>query len=163
MNHKKSSEHSRTLIIGIGNEYRSDDAAGLLVARRLLQQTRDNVTLIEHSGEGAALMETWRSADAVILIDAVNSGAEAGTIHRLEAHAQPIPLRFFRYSTHAFSVAEAIELARALGELPRRLIVYGIEGKNFKAGEGLSGEVEIAVGDAVERVIRELARWSYAR
>ncbi len=160
MNHPMSSQQSRTLIIGVGNEYRCDDGAGLIVARRLKQQMRDDVTVLEQSGDGAALMEAWKGADTVILIDAVNSGTEAGTIHRLEAHAQPIPQRFFRYSTHAFSVAEAIELARALGELPGRLIVFGIEGKTFKAGNGLSGEVEIAVRDVVERVINELARSS---
>ena len=105
-------------------------------------------------------MEAWKGVDTVVLIDAVNSGAEAGTIHRLEARAQPIPREFFRYSTHAFSVGEAIELARTLGELPDHLIVFGVEGKTFKAGNGLSGEVEIAVRDTVERVINELARSS---
>lgn len=155
-----ASPHSRFLIIGVGNEYRCDDGAGLIVARRLKQQTRDDVTVLEQSGEGAALMEAWKGVDTVVLIDAVNSGAEAGTIHRLEAHVQPIPRKFFRYSTHAFSVGEAIELARTLGELPDHLIVFGVEGKTFKAGNGLSGEVEIAVRDTVERVINELARSS---
>ena len=155
-----ASPHSRFLIIGVGNEYRCDDGAGLIVARRLKQQTRDDVTVLEQSGEGAALMEAWKGVDTVVLIDAVNSGAKAGTIHRLDARAQPIPRKFFRYSTHAFSVGEAIELARTLGELPDHLIVFGVEGKTFKAGNGLSGEVEIAVRDTVERVINELARSS---
>jgi hydrogenase maturation protease len=160
MNHPMSSQQSRTLIIGIGNEYRGDDAAGLRVARCLKQQAREDVTVLEQSGEGATLMETWKEADAVILIDAVQSGAKAGTMHRLDAHTQTVPAALFHCSTHGFSVAEAIELARVLGELPRRLLVYGIEGKNFTAGNELSGEVERAVYDVVKRVIRELARMS---
>jgi hydrogenase maturation protease len=59
-------------------------------------------------------------------------------------------------------VAEAIELARALGKLPGQLIVFGIEGKTFKAGNGLSGEVAIAVADVVGRVLNESARSSGA-
>jgi len=47
-----ASPHSRFLIIGVGNEYRCDDGAGLIVARRLKQQTRDDVTVLEQSGEG---------------------------------------------------------------------------------------------------------------
>jgi hydrogenase maturation protease len=51
-----------------------------------------------------------------------------------------------RCSTHALGVAEAIELARALGRLPARLEVYAIEGARFTAGAGLSPAVEQAVG-----------------
>lgn len=120
------------LIIGIGNAYRGDDAVGLHVAQCLKKQAHDHVHVIEESGEGASLMECWKDANSVILIDAVSSGAKPGTIHRLDAHTQPIPTNFFHYSTHAFGVAEAIELSRALNQMPRRLIVYGIEGNALR-------------------------------
>ena len=145
-----------TLIIGLGNEYRRDDAVGLVVARRLREAAPEGVRVLEESGEGAALIESWQGADTVILIDAVHSGAKPGTIHRLDAHAQPIAKKFFRFSTHAFGLAEAVELARALGRLPPRLIVYGVEGKSFEAGVGLSPEVEAATQQVVERVLGEL-------
>jgi hydrogenase maturation protease len=147
---------SPTLIIGLGNEYRRDDAVGLVVARRVREAAPESVRVLEESGEGAGLMESWQDADAVILIDAVHSGAKPGTLHRLDAHAQPITKKFFRFSTHAFGVAEAVELARALGRLPPRLIVYGVEGKRFEAGVGLSPEVEAAVQAVVERVLAEV-------
>ena len=147
---------SRTLIIGLGNEYRRDDAVGLVVARRLREAAPESVRVLEESGEGAALIESWQGADAVILIDAVHSGAKPGTIHRFDAHAQPIAKKFFRFSTHAFGLAEAVELARALGRLPPRLIVYGVEGKSFEAGVGLSPEVEEAAQEVTERVLGEL-------
>ena len=145
-----------TLIIGLGNEYRRDDAVGLVVARRVREAAPESARVLEESGEGASLMESWQDADAVILIDAVHSGAKPGTLHRLDAHAQPIAKKFFRFSTHAFGVAEAIELARALGRLPPRLIVYGVEGKRFEAGVGLSPEVAAAAQAVVERVLAEL-------
>jgi hydrogenase maturation protease len=155
MSEKLQASQPLSVIIGVGNEYRSDDAAGLIVARRLKEINLPDVTVIEASGEGAALIELWKEADVVILIDAVQSGAEAGTIHRFDAGAQPVPAALFRYSTHAFSVAEAIELARALNHLPPRLILYGIEGKSFEAGKGLSVEVEMAVRKIAERVVNE--------
>jgi hydrogenase maturation protease len=55
-----------------------------------------------------------------------------------------MPAGSLRYSTHAFGVAEAVEMDRALGGLPRRLTIYGIEGANFAAGEELTAEVESA-------------------
>ncbi len=144
---------SLPLIIGIGNEYRGDDAAGLIVVRRLKERLGDSFAVLEQSGDGAALVETWRGAETVIIIDAVMSGATPGTIHRFDASAQPLPKNAFRCSTHAFGVAEAIELSRALSELPQSLIVYGIEGKNFAAGVGLSSEVEKAVDEVVRRAL----------
>jgi hydrogenase maturation protease len=145
--------HSLPLIIGIGNEYRGDDAVGLIVARRLKERLAGSAIVIEQSGDGAALMEAWRGAETVIIIDAAMSGAAPGTIHLLDANTQPIPKSYFRCSTHAFSVAEAIELARALGNFPQRLVVYGIEGKNFAAGVGLSAEVEKAAGETVRQAL----------
>jgi hydrogenase maturation protease len=147
---------ARVVVVGVGNPYRRDDAAGLVVAQRLRQEAPSHVTVIELEGEPTALLEAWRSAHTVVLIDAVFSGAEAGTIYRLDARAGAIPQELFRYSTHAVSVAEAIELARALGQLPPRLVVYGIEGKDFSAGVGLSPEVEGRVAELSERVLQEL-------
>ena len=150
-----SQPHSLPLIIGIGNEYRGDDAVGLIVARRLKECLADSVTVLEQSGDGAALMEAWQGAETVIIIDAVASGAAPGVIHRFDANTRPIPKSAFHCSTHAFGVAEAIELSRALGEFPRSLVVYGIEGKNFDAGVGLSPEVEKASCEAVRQVFAE--------
>jgi hydrogenase maturation protease len=153
------------LIIGIGNDYRSDDAAGLVVARMLQQQVADetsaeapadvsppnrmDMTIIEHSGEGSALLEAWRGWEHVILIDAVCSGARPGTIHCFDAEALALPANLFASSSHAFSVAQAVELGRALAQLPRHLLLYGIEGKRFAAGVGLSPEVQQAVQEVV--------------
>jgi hydrogenase maturation protease len=148
-----SEERPRMLVIGVGNAYRRDDAAGLVIARRLREETGDAIMVHEERGAGADLIDVWQDAAVVILLDAVSSGATPGTIVRFDARAQPLPAPFFRSSTHAVGVAEAIELARALGALPPRLIVYGVEGADFTAGEGLSLDVEKAVQAVVRLVL----------
>jgi len=107
-------------------------------------------------GNGVTLMETWTTASRVILIDAVSSGAKPGKIHRLDALTQPIPAGFSFPSTHAFGVAEALQLARILRRLPSSLLVYGIEGKNFFAGVSLSSKVENAAREVVEQIVKEV-------
>ena len=144
------------LIIGIGNPYRGDDAVGHRIAQDIKKKSPDHVNVIEQSGEGISLMDSWKDSDAVILIDAVHSGTQPGTIHRFDVHTQTIPTKFFHYSTHAFGVAEAIELARALKQLPPHLIVYGIEGKCFEAGIKLSWEAEKAVEEVMMRVQQDI-------
>jgi len=156
MSSKNDRASPRILIIGIGNSFRTDDGAGIAAARRVRDRVPSGVTVIEATGEGAALLAAWREAEKVILMDAVQSGSPPGTLLRLDLLAQKIPRSFVRCSSHAFSVAEAIELARALNRFPPRLIFYGIEGKNFEAGEGLSSEVERALGSLVEQVLEEV-------
>ncbi len=146
----------RVRIIGIGNPSRCDDGVGLVVARALASKNLANATVVEQSGEGAVLSEVWQDAEVVFLIDAVSSGAAPGTVHRIDAHTESLPTDFFRSSSHSFGLAESIELARAMNQLPPRLIVYGIEGKSFATGIGLSPEVVGAARRVVGGVAREL-------
>ncbi|HXZ18607.1 MAG TPA: hydrogenase maturation protease [Candidatus Acidoferrales bacterium] len=143
-------------IIGVGNAFRSDDGAGLAVAQRVRGKITEGAAICEESGDGAGLLELWKGAGTVILVDAVDSGAAPGTVHRLDARAAAIPRRMFRYSTHGFGVAEAVEMARTMNQMPARLIVYGIEGKNFAAGAELSPEVEQAAAEVTLRIIDEV-------
>lgn len=89
---------SRTLVIGLGNEYRSDDAVGHVVARSLMSSAGNEFRVKEESGEGGALMEAWKDADFVVLVDAVESGGLPGTIRRMDARARGIPSEIFHCS-----------------------------------------------------------------
>jgi hydrogenase maturation protease len=151
-----ANERPQLLIIGIGNPFRSDDAAGIELARLLRERVPAGVRVIEETGEGAALLDAWRDAPGVILVDAACSGAPPGTLHRLDLRSQEMSREFFRFSTHAFGAAEAVELARALNRLPPRLIFHGIEGKEFASGEGLSPEVVCALSTAIERILEDV-------
>jgi hydrogenase maturation protease len=102
------------------------------------------------------LLETWSGADEALVIDGVSSGAEPGTVHRFEVDGEPLSAALFHPTTHERGVAEAVELARELNRLPGRLVVYGIEGESFEAGEGLTPVVDSAVARLVLELYREL-------
>lgn len=152
---------SRTLVIGVGNALRGDDAAGLHVARRLAARGVEGVH--EASGETASLMGLWQGASCVLLADAAQSGAEPGTVTRLDASSQALPAAFLHCSTHAFGVAEAVELARSLGSLPPRILIFGIEGASFEHGAPLSPAVETGVRKAVEMIETEMNEFLLAK
>ena len=143
------------LIIGVGNPLRRDDGVGW-VAARAVRRAVPAVRVLELEGEGASLLEAWAGAEVAIVIDAVRGGASPGTVYRFEPPGDPLPRTFASTSTHAFSLPDAVELGRTLTQLPRRLIVYGVEGADFTAGEGLSAEVEAVVPTVVSRVMAEL-------
>jgi hydrogenase maturation protease len=101
------------------------------------------------------LIDAWDGADAAIIVDAVSSEAEPGSVHRFDATSAPLPSREFRSSTHALGIGETIELARAIGRLPSRVVVFGIEGEVFGSGTGLSDRAEDGVERAVDLVLEE--------
>ncbi len=144
------------LVIGVGNLYRSDDGAGITVVRRLKERGISGIEFTEHRGEGTDLIEVMKGYRSVFLVDAVQSGSSPGEIIRIEAHREPLPAQFSAGSTHSFGVAEAIEMARILGELPQRLIVFGLQGLDFSVGANLSVEIEQAIPVLVEKIYREL-------
>jgi hydrogenase maturation protease len=146
------------VVIGVGNTFRGDDAVGLAVVARLRERVPAGVAVVPCEQEPSRLMEAWQDASAALVVDAVTSGAEPGTLHRFDASNEAVPARVFRSSTHAFGVGEAIELARALGKLPERVFVYGIEGGEFQSGEGLTAPVDAAVERAVTAVLDDLDR-----
>jgi hydrogenase maturation protease len=143
------------LVIGVGNPDRGDDAAGRAVARRLLARGRRGLEVRECVGDAAALMEAWAGHEDVVLVDACRGAGPPGSVHRIgpERAAGLATLR--HASTHALGVAAAIGLARALGRLPSRLVIYAIEAGHSGEEAGLSPEVERAIEEVLSLVRRE--------
>ena len=142
-------------MIGIGNPWQGDDAAGLTAARLLRDRLPEDVEVRELEGEPVVLVDAMEGADHVVLIDAVSSGSPPGMVHRIDAAEGPLPATLSAASTHNLGVGEAIELARSLGRLPRRVVLYGVEAERIAAGAELTPAVARAVDEVVERVLAE--------
>lgn len=147
----------RRVIIGVGNPDRGDDAAGRAVARLLRQTPPIGVEIVEQDGEATALLAALDDAAAVFIVDACASGARPGAVLRFNAAAGPLPGKTFALSSHGFGLAEAVELARALGQLPSTCMVYAIEGGSFETGAPLSPPVAAAAASLAERLRVEIA------
>jgi hydrogenase maturation protease len=145
------------LFVGIGNPLRGDDAAGLLAARALRRHAPAGIEVRELEGEPVGLIDAWAGAETVVVADAVASGGEPGELHRIDAGAAPLPAAFAGPSTHALGLAEAVELARALGRLPPRLVVYGIEAAGFATGADPTPAVRAGAERAASSAAAELA------
>ena len=150
----------RAVVVGVGNAWRNDDRAGLEVARLLDGALPAGVGVLEREGEPTALIDTWAGADAVWLADAVSSGASPGTVHRHDVSSAPLPARLYDTSTHHFGLGEALELARALGRLPERAVVFGIEGASFETGETVTGVVQEAAARVAEAIAEEVVAYT---
>jgi hydrogenase maturation protease len=144
------------LVIGVGNEFRSDDGLGIHIVRELRRRVSTNVRLVEQSGEGTSLMETWKGVPHVFIVDAVVSNGNPGALHRVDVRRDGLPRHLFRSSSHTFGVAEAVALSRQLGTLPATLILYGIEIESAEPGSGLSAPVVCAVPDLLHALQHDI-------
>jgi hydrogenase maturation protease len=145
------------LVIGLGEKYRRDDAAGLYVASQIKALGYAGVDVAIGVAESASLMEKWSGRDIVFVIDAVKSSAEPGFIFRFDAVIEELPTELAKpESSHGLGLQDAIKLSKALGELPNSLIVYGIGGGDFEMGEGLSAKVKKAALQVVELIKTEI-------
>jgi len=136
------------LVIGVGNEFRSDDAAGIEAARRI----RDRAPHMKVQwGEPLDLLELFGGETSAVVIDAVIGGGEPGTIHRIDVSERPFP-SCLSASTHSLGISDAIELARMLGRLPEQVVIFGIEVHSVGAGTEMTPEVESAIETVVAEV-----------
>ena len=143
-------------VIGLGNPDRGDDGVGPFVADLVRRQLPPSIQVMQLTGDILSLLDSWRDADATILVDAIYSGGKVGTVHRFDLRECTLPTKFFSSSTHTMNLAQVIELARALDNSPPHLLIYGIEGALFEPGSGLSPEVARAASTVAKAVIEEV-------
>lgn len=144
------------VVIGVGNRWRRDDAAGLEVIDVLRRRVDDSVALVESDGEPTRLLDAFALAPAVIMVDAVVAGEEPGTIHRFTDETLPNQMGIGQ-SSHLVQLFETIALGKLLDKLPNGLVLIGIEATDFDNGEGMTEPVTAAVHTAVATVLAELA------
>ncbi len=153
---------ARVVVAGMGSEYRRDDGAGPAVARIVASLAGDAVD-IGPLGEPLDLLGRWDGAELAVLVDATCGGARPGrvVVHDLDMLAAGGPPASAHRdvvaggsSTHGIGLVAALAIARAAGRPPGRVVVVGIEGRDFDFGVEMSPAVQAAVPEAVATVLR---------
>ena len=160
---KGMGSRQRIAVIGVGNEFRRDDGAGWAVLAGLRKRASErplpsDTVLATCDGDPGRLIGLWQDAELAVVVDAAHAHPGVpGRVHRLELDAGH-PAQPPTTSSHGLGLGEAVELARALGQLPDHLVVYAVEGADSTLGTGLSPAVAAAVEPLVRAVESEIAR-----
>jgi hydrogenase maturation protease len=147
---------NQVLVVGVGNSWRGDDAVGLEAASALRARLPESVRVLATEAEQSSLLDEWEDCDTVLIVDAVHSGAEPGTVHHVDLNAEVVPHAVLQGSTHHFSLGDTIELARALKRLPAKALFFGVEGASYAPGEELSPAVAAALPAIVEEIAEKV-------
>jgi hydrogenase maturation protease len=146
----------RIVIIGVGNPWRRDDGAGWTAADLAGARLGSGAAVVHSDGEPARLIDDWTDADLAVVVDAVRNGGAPGQIYRLDAGAVAVAPASRPTGSHALGVADAVRLGAAVGLLPRRLVVFGIEVADTSPGRGLSIDVARAAHTVAHSIEHEI-------
>ncbi|MFH0750537.1 MAG: hydrogenase maturation protease [Chloroflexota bacterium] len=163
----------------LGNELVSDDALGIVAARRLFRRLAvagtpvppgpsldpavtvrafeiprvGPVEVVETALTGMYLLEAVVGASRLIVVDTIVTGAsDPGTVLELKESDLAGPRGS---SPHYIGLLETLDLARALGlEVPADLVILAVEaGDYLTIGGEMTAPVRAAVPVVVERVM----------
>ena len=145
-----------TRVVGCGRWFRRDDQVGLLVVRALREMSALPAGMAMTEAPGSELTDLFDVRDPLILVDAAASDTRRppGSWQVIDYLESPERLRSRDAGdTHTLSVDSALELARALGVTPPRVLIYAIA----VADVGQGNELTPAVAQAVPRVAAAIA------
>lgn len=157
---------TRIAVVAVGDRSRHDDGVGPEVLARLRERAAERplppgTRLTECDGEPGRLAALWEEAElAVVVASAQARRGRPGRVYRLELDEQALrrPLDTVTPDTDPHGLAAAVELARELDRLPRRLVAYAVEAADTSHGPGLSEPVATEVGAVAQLVEEEIAR-----
>ena len=150
----------KSLVVGLGNPILGDDGVGWKIAEEVKKHlTPDLPVYIDFlSLGGISLMEHLIGYERAILIDAVTSDQEIGSVIVSNLNEMPDYSAFHITSAHDTSLQNALKLGKSMGvSLPKEIIVVGIATDHiYDFSEALSPAVARAIPKATEIVINLL-------
>jgi hydrogenase maturation protease len=148
-----SAERKPILVLGVGNLLLRDDGAGLELLSRLRRHADewgDAVEFVDGGTGGLTLLGEVSGRRAVVVLDAVRTGAEAGTVHVLRTNDLLTFGRGRASTAHESNATELFRISELLGERAEELVAIGIEPDVIETGIGLSKRVDAAIEEAVD-------------
>jgi hydrogenase 3 maturation protease len=144
-------ENRPIVIIGLGHPLKSDDYVGSLVVkdlkRKIKSGPRVRIVDAEDSPENVISILNDTRPRLVVLIDAVDSGLEPGSVTLLDLSDTTYPF----FGTHSIPLKVLLAMAP---EIPKTVLL-GIQPASFETGAPLSREVAQAEAE-IEMELEEI-------
>jgi hydrogenase maturation protease len=150
------------LVLGIGNLLWADEGFGV---RAVETMQRDwvmppNVQLLDGGTQGIYLVDRVRTADVLVVFDAVDYGLPPGTMKRVEGDEVPRFLGAKKMSLHQTGFQEVLALAAMLGDYPEHLLLIGVQPVELDDfGGSLRPPVKARIAPAIAMALEYLAQF----
>jgi hydrogenase maturation protease len=150
----------KTLVLGLGNILLSDEGVGVRVVERLQERYEfpPDVELLDGGTLGMDLLAYVEAADRLLVLDALDMGAEPGTLGHLEGEEVPAFLSI-KISPHQMGLSDLLAAARLREVYPEEIVLLGVQPAVIDVGLELSPVVAAQVDALVDKAVAELHRW----
>lgn len=149
------SEKEKLGIIGLGNPLKGDDGIGVKIIEELRnRKLPKHLTIFDLGTGGMKVLHVLKELDKVLIVDAVRFGGEPGDHVFFEPHE--IKSLKTPKGTHDSNLFEVIELSKQLEEIPRKIVIMGIQPQDTGFKENLSGEVSKNFDYLIECLIEKI-------
>ncbi|HYB45725.1 MAG TPA: hydrogenase maturation protease [Nitrososphaerales archaeon] len=149
----------KIVVLGIGNPYMRDDGIGIVVAQELRKRgLGEDIVVYDSQTLEASLIWQFREADALVILDALTSGAPPGTVSRFKISPRGAPIEGIP-SLHELRLHDLVDLA-GLDLISFPVVIVAVEPKDCSIGEGLTEEMRSALPRVVDEVTRVLTEIS---
>lgn len=157
----ESARRMRILVMGVGNTLMQDDGVGGAVTARLAEAPdRDpDLELIDGGTIGLSLLPQLEDADAVIVVDAAELGAEPGALRVFLDRAIDHQLSGKRRTVHEVALLDLFSAAAIRGRMPAHRALVAVQPACTEWGLELTPDVEAAVPRACETIRQLAAEW----
>ena len=159
---------THTLILGLGNILLSDDGVGIHVVRAL--EAREQKGLIGHvialrdgGTIGLTLLTEIEEFGELIVIDAMEMGAEPGTVRCFEGAAMDAQLCGKKRTAHEVALADLIMAAQLAGFAPQRRALVAVQPEKTTLGLEPTAAVQAAIQPACAAIENLLTEWNDGR
>lgn len=153
---------TNSLILGIGNTLLSDEGAGIHALNLLQSYHPDvpNLTFIDGGTLSFTLAAYIEDCDNLIVFDAAELKAPAGTVKAMVAEEMDTFLGAARRSPHEVGLLDLFDIARLTESLPANRALVGIQPQSIDWGMSPTAPVERALCIAVNEAERLLVKWN---
>ena len=152
----------RILVMGVGNTLMQDDGVGIEVTRKLAARPgrHPSLHIVDGGTIGLALLPEIEDADAVIVVDASELGASAGTLETFHNEAIDTLLSGKRRTVHEVALLDLFAAAAISGRMPARRTLVAIQPGNTEWGSGCTQPVEAAAERACALIEQLAEDWT---
>jgi hydrogenase maturation protease len=152
----------KTLVLGVGNTLMADEGVGVHVVQRLLAkyQLPGEVQVLDGGTLGLDLLYYLEGVDNLLLVDAVETGKEDGTIIRMQDEQVPAFMSM-KISPHQVGVPDMLAAAKLKDAYPKHLVLWGIQPETITLSLDLSPLIASKVDFLADRLVEELRAWGH--
>ncbi len=146
-------------VLGLGNLMRTDDATGMLAARRLSADSRlsDEIEVIEGGTLGLDLLHAVYGISHLLVLDAVDTGAAPGTLVRFAGERlRDLPTS---KSVHLLGLSDLINVMRLMEAPPMDTVLLGVQPESTDWGTALTPAVAASQNRLVEIALTQISQW----